>query len=289
VADVAVVVVTYNELPWIERCVESVRAFPTVVVDHGSTDGTLDAVRQFEGVRVFEQENRGLGAGWNVGIRETAERYVLLLNADAWALPGAVDRLVAFADEHPRAAVVGPKLLNPDGTLQRSVRGFPTPWRIATEFFFLRKLAPRSRALNSFSASNFDHAESRRVEWVKGSAMLVRRAAIDDVGGLDESFFLFNEESDWQYRFDRAGWENWYCADSEVVHVGGASTTQSWGRVYPIQIESHVRFIRKHHGDAAAELTRRILLTSLRMRALVFRGDRRAVSRAAADSLSRAS
>ena len=95
---------------------------------------------------MIEQENRGLAVGWNRGIRETSGDYVLILNADAWALGDAVARLVAFADAHPDAAVVAPRLRNPDGTLQRSVRGFPTLWRLATEYFFLRKLAPRSRA-----------------------------------------------------------------------------------------------------------------------------------------------
>ena len=127
--DVSVVVVTYNAMPWIERCLGSVHAYDTVVVDHGSTDGTLELVRQrFPDVRVFEQENLGLGAGWNRGIRETAAEYVLILNADAWALGDAVSNVAAFAYAHPRAAVVGPRLRHPDGRLQPSVRGFPTPW-----------------------------------------------------------------------------------------------------------------------------------------------------------------
>jgi N-acetylglucosaminyl-diphospho-decaprenol L-rhamnosyltransferase len=157
-AGVSVVVVGYNALPWIDRCLESVAGYETVVVDHGSTDGTVALVREkFPAVRVVEQENRGLAAGWNRGIRETSGAYVLILNADAWALGDAVDRLAAFADSHPRAAVVGPRLRFPDGRLQPSVRGFPSPWRLATEYLFLRKLAPRSRALNAFYAGGFDY------------------------------------------------------------------------------------------------------------------------------------
>src|SRR5262245_25154488 len=154
--DVAVVVVTYDALPWVERCLESVAGSPTVVVDNGSSDGTVDLVRErFPDVRLVQSENRGLGAGWNVGIRSTESRYVLLLNADAWFVHDGLERLVEFADGQPRAAVVGPRLLDPDGTLQRSVRGFPTIWRLATEYFFLRKLAPRSRALNAFYGGGF--------------------------------------------------------------------------------------------------------------------------------------
>src|SRR5690349_18865174 len=120
VADVTAVVVTYNGLPWLERCLESVRGHETIVVDNGSTDGTLELVRErFPDVRLIEQENRGLAAGWNSGVLAGSGRYFLILNSDAWAVGDGVEALVAFADEHPDAAVVGPRLANPDGTLQR--------------------------------------------------------------------------------------------------------------------------------------------------------------------------
>src|ERR671934_3109511 len=164
VAEVSVVVVTYNGMPWIERCLASVRGRETVVVDHGSTDGTLELVRtRFPDVRVVEQANRGMGGGNNAGMRIAPGRYHLLLNSDAWVLRDGLERLVEFADEHADAAVVGPRLLNPDGSLQPSVRAFPTLWRLATEYLFLRKLAPRSRALNTFYGGGFDHSEARAV------------------------------------------------------------------------------------------------------------------------------
>ena len=126
--DVSAIVVCLNGLPWLERCLESVTACETIVVDHGSTDGSLALVRErFPDVQVIEQENVGMGAGNNAGMRIASGRYFLLLNSDAWMRPGAVERLVALADSRPEAAVVGPRLRNPDGSLQRSVRGFPTP------------------------------------------------------------------------------------------------------------------------------------------------------------------
>jgi N-acetylglucosaminyl-diphospho-decaprenol L-rhamnosyltransferase len=286
VPEVAVVVVTYDALPWLERCLASVRQYPTVVVDHGSRDGTLDIVRRFD-VRVLEQENRGVGAGWNRGIAETSEPWVLLLNADAWALGDAVARLVEFGESHAGAALVGPKLLNPDGTLQRSARGFPTPWRLATEFFFLRKLAPRSRALNAFYAANWDHATVREVEWLNGAAMLVRRAAVEQVGGVDEGFFMFNEESDWQYRMRAAGWQVWFVPEAEVVHVGGGATKRDWGRLFATQVRSHVRFVRKHQGAGAAAAARVLLLVALVVRGIAFRGERGRSYRDAARGLLR--
>ena len=231
-ADVVAVVVTYNAMPWLERCLESLAGIECVVVDHGSSDGSVAAARA-AGARVVEQGNLGLAAGWNRGLRETESRYVLILNADAWLVGDALERLVAFADAHPRAAVVGPRLLNPDGTLQRSVRGFPTLWRLATEYLFLRKLAPRSHALNGFYAAGFDHESVTEAEFVMGAAMLVRREAIAEVGPLDESFFLFSEEVDWCYRFRQAGWQVFFTPEAEAVHVGGAS---HGGRLFDQQV-----------------------------------------------------
>ncbi len=279
-ADVAVVVVTYDALPWIERCLASVAGAPTVVVDNGSTDGTRDAVRErFPDVTLVESENRGLGAGWNVGIRATESRYVLLVNADAWMLRDGLEQLVSFADGHRRVALVGPRLLDPDGTLQRSVRGFPTLWRLATEYFFLRKLAPRSRALNAFYAGGFDHDGVRDVEFVMGACMLVRRDAIDEVGLLDEDFFLFSEETDWCFRFREAGWRIVFFPGAECVHVRGAS---HGGRLYRENLRGHLRFLAKHRGRKHAERARRLLLAAVGLRGLLYRGERAQVYRDAA-------
>lgn len=269
-AEVSAVVVTYNAMPWLTRCLESVAGLQCVVVDHGSTDGSVEAARA-AGVTVVEQENLGLAAGWNRGLRETESRYVLILNADAWLLDGALERLVAFADAHPRAAVVGPRLRNPDGTLQRSVRGFPTLWRLATEYLFLRKLAPHSQALNGFYAGGFDHESVREAEFLMGAVLLVRREAIAEVGPLDESFFLFSEEVDWCYRFELAGWQVLFTPEAEVVHVGGAA---HGGRMFHQQVLGHIRFLAKHRGPAYAERARKLLVVSLRLRGLVFRGER---------------
>ena len=271
-ADVSVVVVTYNALPWIERCLASVRGYETIVVDHGSSDGTLALVRErFPDVRIVEQENRGLAAGWNTGMRAASGGYFLFLNADAWVVDDAVERLAAFAESHPDVAYVGPRLRNPDGSLQRSVRGFPTLWRLATEYLFLRKLAPRSRVLNAFYAGGFDHDRVCEAEWLMGACMLVRREAVDEVGPLDENFFLFSEETDWCYRFRRAGWKVVFFPDAEVVHVYGAT---HGGRMFREQVRGHLRFLAKHRGVGDAERARKLLLVALRLRAVLFRGER---------------
>lgn len=280
---VAAVVVTYDALPWIEQCLDSLTGVETVVVDNGSRDETVAFVRErYPDVRVIESENRGLGAGWNIGIGETESRWVLLLNADAWLSEGALDRLVGFGDSRPRAAVVGPRLRNPDGTLQRSVRGFPTLWRLATEYFFLRKLAPRSSAFNAFYAGGFDHDEVRVVEVVMGACMLLRREAIGEVGLCDEDYFLFSEETDWCYRFREAGWEVVFLPGAECTHVRGAA---HGGRLFRESLRGHLLFLTKHRGAKTAERARLLLLYALRLRGTLLRGDRSRVYREGADWL----
>jgi GT2 family glycosyltransferase len=271
-SSVSVVVVTYDALPWLERCLDSVRGYEAIVVDHGSSDGSLELVRErFPEVRLIEQENVGMGGGNNAGIRASRGDYVLLLNSDAWVVGDAVEQLVACADAHPRAAVVGPLLRNPDGTLQRSMRSFPTLWRLSTEYLGVRKLAPRSRVLNPLYAGGFDHDTVRECDWLSGACLLVRRAATEEVGLFDEAFFMFSEETDWCYRFDQAGWTVVFTPGAEVVHVGAAT---HGGRLYRENLRSHLRFFAKHHGPAEAERARKLLIVSLELRALVFRGER---------------
>jgi GT2 family glycosyltransferase len=264
-----VVVVTWNALPWLEQCLESVRGRDVVVVDNGSTDGSVELVRdRFPAVRLIEQENKGMGGGNNAGMRASNGRYFFLLNSDAWVVDDGLDRLIEFADAHPEAAVVGPKLLNTDGTLQRSVRGEPTLWRLATEYLFIRKLAPRSGRLNPLYRGDFEHDRVAEVDWLSGPALLVRREAADAVGLFDEEFFMFSEEVDWLTRFRRAGWKVLFFPGAEVVHVGGAS---HGGTIYVENLRGHLRWFAKHRGVREAERVRKLLLWSLRLRALVLR------------------
>jgi N-acetylglucosaminyl-diphospho-decaprenol L-rhamnosyltransferase len=283
-ADVSVVVVTYNAMPYLERCLESVSGYELIVVDHGSTDGSLELMRErFSHARVIEQENRGFGAGMNTGMRAASGRYFLLLNSDAWVLGDAVEKLRAFADDRPEAALVGPRLLNPDGSLQRSVRGFPTLWRLATEYFFLRKLAPRSRVFNAFFGAGFDHDSVREAEWLGAACLLVRREAVDDVGHFDEDFFMFSEEVDWCRRFRDSGWQVLFYPGAEVVHVFSSSYNPA---LFHELVRGHLRFLAKHRGPRTAERARRLLRVALGFRGLVVRGERGAMYRRASRFLS---
>ena len=289
---VSAIVVSFNSRAYLERCLGSVLGAvdDVVVVDSASSDGSGELVRErFPSARVIElEENRGFGAAMNVGVAASDGDYLLLLNADAWATDGAVAKLVECAEGDALVGIVGPRLSNPDGTLQRSLRGYPTPWRLVTEYFFLRWLAPRSRLLNSFYGAGFDHRSTVSAEFLVGAALLVRRSAFDEVGGFDPDFFMFNEEVDLSYRMKRAGRRILFYPAAEFVHFGGASTAQVWDRMYREQLRSHLRFLTKHNGPVVAERMRRVLGSAMRLRALVFRGERRRLSRVTAQWLASA-
>ena len=284
-ADVSIVVAAYNTADYLGRCLAALgERHELIVVDAGSTDGSQALVRErFPHARLLELEsNPGYGGALNAGIEVASEQLLVLMNADAWPLPGGVERLAAAADSEPRAGIVGPRLLNLDGTLQPTVRGFPTLWRLATEYLFLRWFAPRSRALNAFYGSGFDHASRRDAEFLTGAVLLVRKELLEQIGGFDECFFMFNEEVDLCYRAREAGWRVVFSPDAEFIHARGASTSQVWPRMYREQLRSHLRFLQKHYGPRRAEHARRLLVVAMRFRALIFalarRPDRRDLS-----------
>ena len=244
-----VVVVTHNALPWIERCLESVRGIETVVVDNGSTDGTVDVVRERFPSAASSRPRTSVSrrAGTRASRRPRAatscpERRRLARRRTRSR------RLVDAADAIRARRSSAPRLLNPDGSLQRSVRGFPTAWRLATEYFYLRKLAPRSRALNAFYGGGFDHASEREVGGRDGRvharpARGGRRGRPVRRGATSSSA----RRSTGAPRSRERGWTVVFSPGAECVHVGGAS---HGGRLFRENVRGHLRFLAKHGGAA---------------------------------------
>jgi GT2 family glycosyltransferase/lipopolysaccharide/colanic/teichoic acid biosynthesis glycosyltransferase len=224
--DVSFVIVSYNSRAELTECLPSIAgqgsrfSFETIVVDNASSDGTAAFVREgYPWVRLFENEaNVGYSRAVNRGVRESRGRYILVLNPDVVVLQGTIDCLAGFMNEHPNAGIVGPRLENSDGTLQHSCRRFYTFWTLVLRRTFLGRVLKRSRALASYLMLDFDHATSREVDWVIGAAMMVRRAALTDIGLMDERFFLYFEDVDWCYRTWRSGWKVYYVPDAVMRH-----------------------------------------------------------------------
>lgn len=222
----AVVIVHYNTSDDLGRCLESLTAYPPsvdfriVVVDNASQDeGLADVHRRFPDCEwIFNCSNEGYARGCNLGMSRIDAEYYLILNPDVVAKPGALTRLLEFADAHPRAGVIGPQLLNENGTIQHSCRRFYTFGTLVLRRTFLGKFFPHSRTVRRHLMGDFDHRSSRPVDWVLGGCLLARREAVARTGPMDERFFLYFEDVDWCYRMWRAGCEVLYTPDARFVH-----------------------------------------------------------------------
>lgn len=260
--DTSIVVVSWNTRDILRDCLRSIdeSAGPVhseiIVVDNASADGSVAMVRQdFPHVRLMENaENRGFAAANNQGIAVARGRYVLLLNSDTIVLDGAIARTVAFADAHRDAAVVGCRVLNADRTLQPTCFMFPSVLNMLLSSTYLYKLWPQSRLLGRERMTWWRRDDVREVDVVTGCFMLVRSEAIGQIGVMDERFFMYGEETDWCYRFQRAGWKVLFTPTAEIVHLGGQSSRRVRVEM-TVQLRlSILRFIRKHHGWAYHKL-----------------------------------
>ncbi len=264
--DVSIVIVNWNVRDLLRRCLHSITQYPVssievIVVDNASTDGSVDMVRaEFPAVRLVANfENRGFPGAINQGISLARGRYVLLLNPDTELVGDALGAMVAFADEHPDVGVVGPQLLNSDGSVQSSRRRFPT---LATAFFestWLQPYAPR-RLLERYYFGDQPDDRVQGVDWLMGAALMARREAIERVGPMDERFFMYSEELDWCRRFREAGWRVVYLPTAQILHHEGKSSEQVLSARHIHFQTSKVRYFRKYHGHVAAEALRLFLL-----------------------------
>jgi GT2 family glycosyltransferase len=258
---VSVVIVTYNSASFLRCCLSSIRAsaehpdIETLVVDNGSTDGTVGLLEnEFPWCRVLAlATNLGFAAANNVGIRASAGRYVLLLNPDTSVEPDAIMQTARFLDSHPRAGAAGCRLVLPDGATQQSVRSFPTPWGVVAEASFLYLLFWRSRWLGRFQMGFFDYTASAEVDWLSGAFLMIRREVFDEIGLLDEQFFMYSEEMDFCRRLRERGWTVWYVAGSTTEHFWGGANDVS-RRTVVWTNGSQLLYYRKHFRGLALKV-----------------------------------
>lgn len=221
-----IVIIHYNTSADLDRCLESLAAYPptaehhVIVVDNASSDaGLKDVHRRYPACTwLFNNENLGYAKGCNQGMAAVAADYYLVLNPDIVVQPGALDRLLAFADQNPRAGMVGPQLLNEDGSIQDSCRRFYTLKTLLLRRTILGRIFPDSETVRQHLMLDFDHRSERPVDWILGGCLLVRTSAMDRTGPMDERFFLYFEDVDWCYRMWQAGYEVQYTPDAHFIH-----------------------------------------------------------------------
>lgn len=239
-----------------------------VVVDNASADGSADAIEaEFPEVRLIRNDrNAGFAGGVNLGLRACRHPLILLLNPDTRVLRDALPKLVEYADGHPQAGILGPRVVNADGSLQASRFRFPSLLNQILAATYLYQLFPRSRFLNRERLGGQDADRAQPVDAVSGCCFLVRRSVLDAVGLLDEDFFMYAEEVDLCYRTRRAGFEVHYAPVGEIVHLGGESSRLASRRNFLEFRRSLLRFFWKHHGRGQAEVARILLATFLLVR-----------------------
>lgn len=260
----SILIVNWNTRDDLLRCLSSVFACPpavdfeVLVVDNASGDDSAEAVgAAFPQVRlIVSPENLGFARGNNLAAAQAEGEFLLLLNPDTWVHAGALERLVQYLDSQPRVGAVGPRLLNPDGSLQPSVYRLPTLFREWWRLFHLDRLYAFSQYSRDFLAAATTHP----VESLNGACLLLRREALAGMRLFDDDYFMYSEEVDLCDRLHRAGWELHWLPAAEVTHTGGQSTRQAADKMFVELYRNKVKFFRKRRGRLAASLYKVILL-----------------------------
>lgn len=256
--ELAVALVNWNNRAYLDRCLQSLAmaALPLsmeiVVADNGSTDGSLEMLAEhFPYVKVIQNgENAGVARGNNQCIRHTTAPYIYILNNDTVVNRPAIMRMVRFLAEHPQVGAVGGNLLNPDGTLQATFCTFPTLWE---EFQLVTHLGVWRNPL--FPSHPCVWPEARAVDWLSSASVVVRREAMAAIGLVDEDYFVYSDETDWQYRLWQAGWKIYYLPEVTTIHYGGGSF-QPGGKRYTLVYRGRMLFAQKHYGRCYSVLQR---------------------------------
>jgi N-acetylglucosaminyl-diphospho-decaprenol L-rhamnosyltransferase len=271
--DLAVVVVNTNGGEDVIPCVRSVLdaageiSCQVVISDNGSTDGSPEAIEAvFPEVRVVRNgRNLGFAAAANRGMQATRSEFVLLINPDAEVAGGTLEGLLKVARDHPRAGAIGALTRNVDGSIYPSARRVPS-LGLGLAHTVLAPFRPDNRWSRRYRIADWDRTTEREVDWVSGSSMLLRRAALDQVGLFDEAYFMYVEDMDLCSRLRRAGWEVWFSPELEITHIGGTATAGKRRMTLEHSKSIYVYFV-KHHARGWRAALRPFAWALLRLRA----------------------
>ena len=274
----SVVIVNWNTRDILHECLSSIAretALPheVIVVDNASTDGSAEMVRSSHPhvTLITNVQNHGFAAANNQGLRIARGRKVLLLNPDTIVLDGAIDRIADWLDAHPDVGCVGCQVMEDETTIQRTSFADPGPLNLALVEFGIQRMAPRHRIFGRSEYGDWDRRSQRDVDVVSGMFMMVPRHVLDQVGLLDEAFFVYSEEADWCRRIRDAGWRCVFVPEARILHLdgGGKSTTQIRSRMHVQMQKSKMVYLRKHFGLPGVVAGRAIFLGSSLLRLLL--------------------
>ena len=252
---ISVVIVNYNVKYYVGQCIDSVRRAlrgidsEIIVVDNHSRDGSVDYLSKREGVWIIESgHNLGFSKANNIAIRQSTAEYVLMLNPDTIVAEDAIRMIIDFADSHPQAGGIGVRMHNDWGTTAReSRRGLPSPMTSFYKIIGLSKRLPQHRKYGRYYMGWLPWDSPSRIEVVSGACFLVRRKALDEVGLMDEDYFMYGEDIDLSYRLLKGGWENWF-VPADIIHYKGESTHKTSFEYVHVFYNAMLIFMRKHYS-----------------------------------------
>jgi GT2 family glycosyltransferase len=221
-----------------------------IVVDNASSDGTPDMIgSQFPEVRLIRSRvNHGFARANNIGIKETSGRYICLINPDVNVDSDCLGNMFSYMEQYPNVGLLGPQMLDRDGQVGRSTMRFPTIWNSICRAFALDAFFKGSRVFGGFLMRDFSHMETRDVDILNGWFWMTRRDALNQVGGLDDSLFMYADDLDWCRRFHNFGWRVVFYAEAKAIHYGGGTTARSPIPFYIALQRANLQYWEKHHG-----------------------------------------
>jgi hypothetical protein len=262
----SIVVVTWNAKAYVEECLQSLvndKQILTeiVVVDNASSDGTPELVhRQFPEVKLIRNsQNLGFAKANNIGIRAASGTYLALVNSDVVVPPGCLGMLLSFMEAEPTVGIVGPQMIGSNGAVRRSCMRFPSLTNSVCRAVGLDRFPTLSRLVGGQMMAEFSHERIANVEVLNGWFWMIRRAALDQVGLLDERFFIYGEDLDWCHRFRKAGWRLVFNPEARAIHYGGASSSAAPVRFYLEMQRANLQYWNKHHGKTASLINRLVV------------------------------
>lgn len=270
----SIIIVSWNVREDVLKCLRSIEEnrplveFEIIVVDNASSDGTVEAIKKsFPEVRIIaNKENRGFAAANNQGIEASSSEYVIFLNPDTIVHPNSLDNLIRFLDQNQDVGACGPKILNDDGTTQQSVRRFPTFRGALYRHTFFRFLRLFREQYKKWLMKDFDYDRQMDVDQVMGAAMIVGRSVLEEVGRMDEKFFMYYEEVDLCYRIKQTGRRVVFLPKAMITHRGERSSEQIPVERRIMMLTSMIAFFRKHRGKFATGLFNILFKTAVILR-----------------------
>lgn len=274
----SICIVSYNVKRLLRQCIRSIYAqasqlsLEIIVVDNCSSDGTADMVRrEFPNVMLVENSvNEGFAKASNQAMEFSEGEFILLLNPDTIVLPGTLSATLEFMRQTQEAGIVGCRLVRRDGNVEPSCKSLPSLWVLWLEMSFLYKVFPKSRFFGTPYMTYFGYDEIKEVDAVKGAFLMVRRSTIEEIGLLDEGYFIYSEEVDLCYRAKRRGWKVYFYPDAQVIHYGGASSKLNRVGMFIELQKSRYRFFRKHRSRVVAWVALTILFGGVLARSLIW-------------------